>query len=129
MAPSHRTAAFETADFNLTGTGEPRRINAARISASALPLLGVAPELGRNFTPDEDRHGSNPVVLLSHALWQSQYASAPDIVGKTIHLDETPYTVIGVMPASFRFPLDAAPPSERRQPLAANGIRAQSSRP
>ena len=108
-----QTAAFETADFNLTGTGEPRRINAARISASALPLLGVAPELGRNFTPDEDRHGSNPVVLLSHALWQNQYASAPDIVGKTIHLDETPYTVIGVMPASFRFPLDAAPPSER----------------
>ena len=106
-------AAFEPADFNLTGTGDPWRISAARISSSALPLLGVKPELGRNFTPEEDRHGSNPVVLLSHALWQSQYASAPDIVGKTIHLDETAYTVIGVMPASFRFPLDAAPPSER----------------
>jgi predicted permease len=107
------TAAFETADFNLTGTGEPRRINAARISASALPLLGVTPELGRNITPEEDRYGSGHVVLLSHALWQSQYGSAPDIVGKTIHLDETAYTVIGVMPASFRFPLDAAPSSER----------------
>ena len=107
------TAAFETADFNLTGTGEPRRINAARISASALPLLGVTPELGRNFSPEEDRYGSDHVVLLSHALWQSQYGSAPDIVGKTIHLDETAYTVIGVMPASFRFPLDAAPSSER----------------
>ncbi len=107
------TAAFETADFNLTGTGEPRRINAARISASALPLLGVTPELGRNFTSEEDRYGSDHVVLLSHALWQSQYGSAPDIVGKTIHLDETAYTVIGVLPASFRFPLDAAPPSER----------------
>ena len=107
------TAAFETADFNLTGIGEPRRINAARISASALPLLGVTPELGRNFTSEEDRYGSDHVVLLSHALWQSQYGSAPDIVGKTIHLDETAYTVIGVLPASFRFPLDAAPPSER----------------
>ena len=107
------TAAFETADFNLTGIGEPRRINAPRISASALPLLGVTPELGRNFTSEEDRYGSDHVVLLSHALWQSQYGSAPDIVGKTIHLDETAYTVIGVLPASFRFPLDAAPPSER----------------
>jgi predicted permease len=107
------TAAFETADFNLTGTGEPQRINAARISATTLPLLGVTPELGRNFSPEEDRYGSDHVVLLSHALWQSQYGSAPDIVGKIIHLDETAYTVIGVMPASFRFPLDAAPPSER----------------
>jgi predicted permease len=107
------TAAFETADFNLTGTGEPRRINAARISASTLPLLGVTPELGRNFTPEEDRYGTDHVVLLSHALWQSQYGSAPDIVGKTVHLDETAYTVIGVMPRSFRFPFDAAPPSER----------------
>jgi predicted permease len=107
------TAAFETADFNLTGTGEPQRINAARISASALPLLGVTPELGRNFAAEENRYGSDHVVLLSHALWQSQYGSAPDIVGQTIHLDETAYTVIGVMPASFRFPLDAAPPSER----------------
>jgi putative ABC transport system permease protein len=107
------TAAFETADFNLTGTGEPRRINAARISASALPLLGVTPELGRNFIPEEDRYGSDHVVLLSHALWQNQYGSVPDIVGKSIHLDETTYIVIGVMPASFRFPLDAAPSSER----------------
>jgi predicted permease len=107
------TAAFETADFNLTGTGEPQRINAARISASALPLLGVTPELGRNFAPEEDRHGSDHVVLVSHALWQGQFGSAPDIVGKTIHLDETAYTVIGVMAASFRFPLDGAPSSER----------------
>ena len=107
------TAAFETTDFNLTGAGEPRRINAARISASTLPLLEVTPELGRNFSPDEDRYGSDRVVLLSHALWQSQYSSAPDIVGKSIRLDETAYTVVGVMPASFRFPLDGAPLSER----------------
>jgi predicted permease len=106
-------AAFQTAEFNLTGIGRPQRINAARISATALPLLGVTPELGRNFTAEEDRDGSDRVVLLSHSLWESQYGADPGIVGKTIHLDETAYSVIGVMPASFRFPLDAAPPSER----------------
>jgi predicted permease len=106
-------SSFETDEFNLTGTGQPQRIRAARISATALPLLGVTPEIGRNFTTDEDRHGSDHVVLLSHALWETQYGADTGIVGKTIHLDETAYTVVGVMPASFRFPLDAAPPSER----------------
>src|SRR6185503_2090674 len=106
-------AASEPVEFNLTGTGQPQRVNAARISATALPVLGVAPEIGRNFTEAEDRYGSDHVVLLSHELWASQYGSDPAIVGKAIHLDETTYMVVGVMPASFRFPLDGAPPSER----------------
>lgn len=106
-------AAFETAGFNLTGAGKPQRIHAARISSTALPLLGVTPELGRNFTAEEDRYGANHVVLLSHALWLTQYGADREIAGKTIHLDETSYTVVGVMPASFRFPLDGAPASER----------------
>jgi len=106
-------AAFETDEFNLTGTGQPQRVKAARISATALPLLGVTPKIGRNFTAEEDHHGSDHVVLLSRALWQSTYGADPAIVGKMIHLDETAYTVVGVMPASFRFPMDAAPPSER----------------
>jgi predicted permease len=110
---SSEVAAFETTGFNLTGIGHPERINAAQISATALPLLGVTPELGRNFTSEEDRYGSNHVVLLSHSLWQDRYGADPGILGKAIPLDETPYTVVGVMPASFRFPLDAAPPSER----------------
>ena len=106
-------AAFETDEFNLTGTGRAQRVNTARISATTLPLLGIEPALGRNFSGEEDRHGSDKVVLLSHALWDSQFGRDPSIVGKAIHLDETAYTVIGVMPPSFRFPLDAAPPSER----------------
>jgi predicted permease len=111
-----QTAAFTNFygdAFNLTGSGQPVRVNAAQISASALPLLGVAPTIGRNFTTEEDRPGAGHVVLLSHALWQSQYGADPGILGKTIHLDEKPYTVIGVMPASFRFPFDRAPLSER----------------
>src|SRR5215475_2599275 len=103
-------AAYQSAGFNLTGAGEPLRINAVRISASAFPLLKVAPELGRTFTEDEDHAGK--VVILSHALWQRSYSSDPNVLGKAVKLDEQPYTVIGVMPASFRFPFDGAPLSE-----------------
>ena len=105
-------AAYESAGFNLTGVGQPLRVNAAALSASAIPLLGVLPELGRSFTPAEDRFGSNRVVILSHGLWTHQYYSDPNILGKTVKLDEQPFTVIGVMPASFRFPFDGAPLSE-----------------
>jgi putative ABC transport system permease protein len=104
--------AYESAGFNLTGTGQPLRINAASVSASVFRLLGVSPELGRTFTADEDRYGSGKVVVLSHALWEHEYGHNPDIVGKTVKLDEHPYTVIGVMPPSFRFPFDGAPLSE-----------------
>jgi len=103
-------AAYQSAEFNLTGAGEPLRINAARISASAFPLVKVSPELGRTFTEDEDRAGK--VVVLSHALWQHSYGSDPNVLGKTVKLDEQPYTVVGVMPASFCFPFDGAPFSE-----------------
>ena len=103
-------AAYQSTGFNLTGAGQPLRINAAKISASAFPLLKVSPELGRTFTEDEDRTGK--VVVLSHALWQRSYSSDPNVLGKIFKLDEQPYTVIGVMPASFRFPFDGAPLSE-----------------
>lgn len=107
-----QVAAYESAGFNLTGAGQPLRINAASVSASAFPLLGVSPELGRAFTSEEDRYGSGNVVVLSHALWEHEYSGDPNILGKTVKLDEKPYTVIGVMPASFRFPFDGAPLSE-----------------
>ena len=104
--------AFESAGFNLTGAGRPLRVNAAAVSASTFPLLGVAPELGRTFTADEDRYGSGHFVVLSHALWEHQYGRDPKILGQVVKLDETPYTVIGVMPPSFRFPYDGKPLSD-----------------
>jgi predicted permease len=107
-----QVAAYESAGFNLTGAGQPLRVNAAALSASAFPLLGVSPELGRGFTTEEDRYGSGSVVVLSHALWEHQYSRDPNILGQTVKLDEKLYTVIGVMPASFRFPFDGAPLSE-----------------
>jgi predicted permease len=105
-------AAYETEGFNLTGMGQPLRINAAKMSASTFPLLGVFPVLGRTFTEDEDRSGSSHVVVLSYGLWRRSYNSDPNILGKTLKLDEQPYTMIGVMPDSFRFPFDGAPLSE-----------------
>jgi predicted permease len=107
-----QVAAYESAGFNLTGEGRPLRVNAAQVSASTFPLLGVSPELGRVFTSDEDGYRAGRVVVISHALWQHQYAGDPNILGKTVKLDEKPFTVVGVMPASFRFPFDGAPLSE-----------------
>jgi len=105
-------ATFEDAGFNLTGNGEPMRINAAQVSSSAFPLLGVAAVLGRTFTADEEHEGKNHIAVLSWRLWKNAYGGDPKILGKVIKLDETPYTVIGVMPASFRFPFDGKPLSE-----------------
>ena len=107
-----QVAAYERAGFNLTGVGQPLRVNAARISASSFPLLKISPELGRAFTEEEDRSGAGKVVVLSHRLWQHSYGSDPNIVGKIVRLDEQPYIVIGVMPSSFRFPFDGEPLSE-----------------
>jgi predicted permease len=105
-------AAFESNGFNLTGEGEPLRIRAARISASAFPTLAVSPMMGRAFTAEEDRSGSDNVVELSYSLWQRQYHGDPNILGRTIKLDEKPYIVVGVMPPSFHFPFDGKPFSE-----------------
>jgi predicted permease len=107
-----RVAAYQSTGFNLTGEGKPLRINAAGVSASLFPLLGVSPELGRTFTADEDRFGAGNVVVLSHALWEHEYGRDPNILGKSVKLDERSYLVVGVMPPSFHFPFDGAPLSE-----------------
>lgn len=96
-------AALELATFNLTGSGEPQRIAAARVTANLIPTLGVAPALGRSFSPEEDKNGTGRVVLLSDNLWRRQFGSDPTIVNKTIQLNGESYTVIGVMPAGFQF--------------------------
>ena len=107
-----QVASYESDGFNLTGQGRPLRVNAAAISASAFRLLAVSPELGHVFTDEDNRYGSPHVVLLSHSLWQNEYGGDRNIVGKSVKLDEQSYTVIGVMPPSFRFPFDGAPLSE-----------------
>ncbi|HEU4931499.1 MAG TPA: ABC transporter permease [Pyrinomonadaceae bacterium] len=96
-------AASELTTFNLTGSGEPQRIPAARITANLVPTLGVSPLLGRSFLPEEEKSGNNRVALLSYGLWQRQFSSDSSLVNKTILLDGESYTVVGIMPRGFRF--------------------------
>jgi putative ABC transport system permease protein len=96
-------AAIAGASFNLTGVGDPERIVGYRISAALFPMLGVSPQLGRWFTPDEDQAGANRVMIMSHRLWQRRFAGDPNIVGRALTLNGGSVTVVGVMPADFRF--------------------------
>jgi putative ABC transport system permease protein len=98
-------AAITYVSFNLTGTGDPERLEGRRVSAALFPLLGVEPQIGRVFTAAEDQPGSPHVVLLSNGLWQRRFGGDPSIVGKTLTLNGESYTVVGVMPAHF--PSDA----------------------
>src|SRR5262249_24763603 len=91
--------------FDLSGSGgDPERIEAARVSASIFPLLGISPVIGRSYTEQEDEAAQH-VVLLSYNLWQRRYGSDPNILGKSVQLNRQPYTVVGVMPSHFEFPL------------------------
>ncbi len=92
------------ANFNLTGAGDPERILGARISPNLLSVLGVSPLLGRNFTEEEDDVGLERVVILSHALWRSHFASDREVIGRTIALAGIPHTVVGVMGRDFVYP-------------------------
>ncbi|HEV2913882.1 MAG TPA: ABC transporter permease [Pyrinomonadaceae bacterium] len=104
-----RTDVFENAgassggSFNLTGEGEPERIQARGVTAGFFETLGVEAALGRTFLPEEDKPGNEHVVVLSNGLWQRRYGADPGVVGRTITLDGEGYTVVGVMPAGFRF--------------------------
>jgi len=98
-------SAYQFANRNLTGAGEPARLLTIRASANLFSLVGATPLLGRTFLPDEDNERAAHVVILAHALWQKQFNSDPGIVGKSITLNNQNYTVVGVMPASFQFPV------------------------
>ncbi|HMD96018.1 MAG TPA: ABC transporter permease [Terriglobia bacterium] len=92
--------------FTLTGAGDPAAIIAYQFDANFFHLLGVPPLVGRTFLPEEEQPGKNHVVVLNYALWQSRFGGDRGIVGKSITLSGTPYTVIGVMPRSFDWPQD-----------------------
>jgi predicted permease len=96
-------AFYGIGDAKLTGSGEPERLTAVPVSGNFFPLLGVQPVLGRNFTADECKWQGPKAVLLSNGLWRRRFASDPTIAGRPVTIDERPYTVAGVLPASFDF--------------------------
>jgi predicted permease len=96
--------AFGEVSLNLTGAGEPERLDGRLVSANVFGLLGVKPALGRTFAPEEDQPGRERVVVLSDGLWRRRFNSDPTIVGRNITLNAEPYTVVGVMPPDFFFP-------------------------
>jgi putative ABC transport system permease protein len=98
-----RLVAYHGLSFNLIGTGDPEELRGLRVTDGFLAMLGVRPELGRDFLPEEDQFGRSNVVILSHGLWQRRFGGDPKIINQTITLSGQSYTVIGVMPATFSF--------------------------
>jgi putative ABC transport system permease protein len=97
--------AYRTISMNLSGAeAEPQHIDGASLTAELLPTLGVQPMLGRAFTQADDRDGAPGTLILSYGLWQQQFGGSSAVLGRTIYLDNAPYTVIGVMPKGFYFP-------------------------
>lgn len=105
-------AAVHIDRLNLTGRGDPERLSAQMATASLFPLLGVNAIEGHTFTSDEDRYGGPAVVLLSYGFWQRNFGGTPNILGKTIRLNDQPYTVTGILPAGFQIivPVDVVVP-------------------
>jgi predicted permease len=94
-----------TEDMALSGAGDPEMLKGARVSANFLDVLGVRPALGRAFIPEEDTPGGPPVAMISSRLWKRRFAADPKLAGKTAILNAVPYTIVGVLPAGFEFPI------------------------
>ncbi|MFZ0214157.1 MAG: ABC transporter permease [Candidatus Acidiferrales bacterium] len=87
---------------NLTGDGDPQRVQVSYATSNLFPMLGVKPVAGRLFVPEEDRPGSAPIVVLGHRFWQSRFGGDPGVVGRTVTLDGLRYTIAGVLPENSR---------------------------
>jgi putative ABC transport system permease protein len=96
-------AAWRTTASTLTGVGDAARLNVQIVSAEFFPLLGVRPLLGRMVSEEDDRPNAPRVVVLSHQLWQGRFGGDPNVVGRSIQLNDRPAEIVGVMPADFRF--------------------------
>jgi len=104
-----RMAAYHTRGLTLQSANGAVRLEGAVITSDLLPVLGINPLLGRAFRPEEDRAGGGRVALLSHNLWRNRFDADPNIVGKSLALNGGSFTVVGVMPAGFQFPIQSEP--------------------
>jgi putative ABC transport system permease protein len=97
-------ALVATDAVTLTGGENPERVRGSRVTASLMPMLGIAPQIGRAFAPAEDASGTQPVVIVSDGLWRRRYGADMSILGRTIQVNGIPRTVIGVMPRATTLP-------------------------
>ena len=98
--------AVQIDTFNMTGRGEPRRVRGSRVTGEFFRVMGLPAVLGRSFTPDEDRPGGSPAVILSHRFWSHEFGGSADVAGKTLAIDGRLHTIVGVMPPALTFPGD-----------------------
>jgi putative ABC transport system permease protein len=103
-------------DFTLTGWGEPALVVGGTVTANVFPLLRTRPLLGRGIEPSDGGASASPVAVLGEKLWRERFGADPGVLGRTVRLDEKPFTIAGVMPASFKTPPDV-PPAELWTPL------------
>ena len=103
-----QVAAFDWEDRDLTGPGTPEHLNGKQFSSGFLGTLGVKPILGREFSPEEDKRGGAPVVIISNRLWRNRFAGSTEAIGKPTTLDGVAYTIVGVLPSEFRLIGDEA---------------------
>jgi putative ABC transport system permease protein len=94
-------AAWRGLTANLTGIAEPRRLNVRHVTSDLFQTLGVTMMLGRDFTPADDKFGVDRTAIISYAFWQRELGGAADVIGRRITLDESPVTIIGVLPRYF----------------------------
>jgi putative ABC transport system permease protein len=100
-------AAMSGGSFNLGIKGSPQRVVGAAVTPNLFSMLGVQPQLGRNFLPEEAQPGRDHEVILSYGIWRRVFAGNPNTVGSTIRIDGAPYSVIGIMPEGFAYPSEA----------------------
>src|SRR5205823_12818688 len=96
-------AASRSATFSLTGVGQARRLTGRTVTSNFFTALGAQPALGRGFTDADERAGAPGVAIISHELWQQQLGGDADVLGRTLMLTGQPFTVVGVLPAGFRY--------------------------
>jgi putative ABC transport system permease protein len=102
-----KMAAYRWTGFNMTGVEQPERLSARQVSSDLLDVLGVSPAVGRNFTPDEDREGANPVAIISDSLWKRRFGANQSVLDQKLILNDQPYQIVGVLPSDFKY-LDKA---------------------
>jgi len=101
-------AGYNGTNCTLTGFGAPVRISAVRVTTNMLSILGVQPQLGRDFSAGEEALDKSRVAIVTPGFWQRQFGGRTDAIGQTLRLGGVPHTIVGVLPADFQFLLDGA---------------------